>query len=147
MAFRRDWRKAFVLSARYGMRDPLAPSLGEGNREGGGIHPFRNGLKGPGPEASEPEKGHPPRHLTCRMDPVVWSAGAFLRLKKGFRATRPLGAIMKKHRLLSQRGASGLSHASRRLAAPPRAAGSAGATPAGERLPVRITGKYRKPFT
>ncbi len=39
-----DWREAFVISGRYEMGDPLAPSEGvpctpevEGNREGGGL--------------------------------------------------------------------------------------------------------------
>jgi len=31
-----DWREAFLISGSYGMGDPMAPSEGEGNSEGGG---------------------------------------------------------------------------------------------------------------
>ena len=31
-----DWREAFLISWSYGMGDPMAPSEGEGNSEGGG---------------------------------------------------------------------------------------------------------------
>ena len=31
-----DWREAFLISWSYGMGDPMAPSGGEGNSEGGG---------------------------------------------------------------------------------------------------------------
>ena len=30
------WREAFLISWSYGMGDPMAPSEGEGNSEGGG---------------------------------------------------------------------------------------------------------------
>jgi hypothetical protein len=36
-SFLSDWWEAFVISGRYEMGDPLAPSDGEGNREGGGF--------------------------------------------------------------------------------------------------------------
>ena len=35
--FLSDCREAFVISGRYEMGDPLAPSEVEGNREGGGF--------------------------------------------------------------------------------------------------------------
>jgi hypothetical protein len=35
MSFLSDWWEAFVISGRYEMGDPLAPSEVEGNREGG----------------------------------------------------------------------------------------------------------------
>ena len=38
-SFLSDCWKAFVISGCYGMGDPLAPSVSEGNREGGGITP------------------------------------------------------------------------------------------------------------
>jgi len=31
-----DWREAFLISWSYGMGDPMAPSISEGNSEGGG---------------------------------------------------------------------------------------------------------------
>jgi hypothetical protein len=31
-----DWREAFLISGSYGMGDPMAPSVCEGNSEGGG---------------------------------------------------------------------------------------------------------------
>ena len=34
--FRSDWREGFLISRSYGMGDPMAPSKGEGNSEGGG---------------------------------------------------------------------------------------------------------------
>jgi hypothetical protein len=37
MSFLSDWWEAAVISGRYEMGDPLAPSAVEGNREGGGI--------------------------------------------------------------------------------------------------------------
>jgi hypothetical protein len=37
MSFLSDWWEAFVISGRYEMGDPLAPSEVEGNREGGGL--------------------------------------------------------------------------------------------------------------
>jgi hypothetical protein len=50
MSFLSDWWEAFVISGRYEMGDPLAPSEVEGNREGGGLSvrrtsPVRNALK------------------------------------------------------------------------------------------------------
>jgi hypothetical protein len=42
-SFLSDCREAFVISRSYGMGDPLAPSEGEGNREGGGL-PASGGL-------------------------------------------------------------------------------------------------------
>jgi hypothetical protein len=36
-SFLSDWWEAFVISGRYEMGDPLAPSEVEGNREGGGL--------------------------------------------------------------------------------------------------------------
>jgi hypothetical protein len=37
MSFLSDWWEAFVISGRYEMGDPLAPSDSERNREGGGF--------------------------------------------------------------------------------------------------------------
>ncbi len=31
-----DWREAYLISWSYGTGDPMAPSEGEGNSEGGG---------------------------------------------------------------------------------------------------------------
>ncbi len=31
-----DWREAYLISWSYGMGDPMAPSVSEGNSEGGG---------------------------------------------------------------------------------------------------------------
>jgi hypothetical protein len=51
MSFLSDWWEAFVISGRYEMGDPLAPSEVEGNREGGRLvrlrraSPGRNALK------------------------------------------------------------------------------------------------------
>jgi hypothetical protein len=45
MSFLSDWWEAFVISRRYEMGDPLAPSEVEGNREGGEASPVCNALK------------------------------------------------------------------------------------------------------
>jgi hypothetical protein len=39
MSFLSDWWEAFVISGRYEMGDPLAPSEVEGNREGDPLAP------------------------------------------------------------------------------------------------------------
>jgi len=36
LPIQQGWREAFLISWSYGMGDPMAPSEGEGNSEGGG---------------------------------------------------------------------------------------------------------------
>jgi hypothetical protein len=47
MSFLSDWWEAFVISGRYEMGDPLAPSEVEGNREGGACPsvPLQSGVR------------------------------------------------------------------------------------------------------